>query len=80
MDPKRLTSLSHVRTTFATWKAAQEKTSQLEQALDAAVALYAKGQAAFPDALFNQVQEQRREADALCSLANAAFNGIPSRF
>lgn len=69
MSPKNLAKIDVVTHAFAEWKCVQQKVSRLETQFNDAMALYSKGEGEFPDHLYAELKELRREANALFQLA-----------
>ena len=73
MNPKDLAKIDRATNAFADWKATQEKVAKLEKQLTAEVALYAKGQREFPEQLYAELKELRRQADECFQTAAQAL-------
>jgi hypothetical protein len=58
---------------FGRWDESHQKLLGLERLLGEALALYAKGQAPFPDALHTEIAGLRRHTDALFDAAIGAL-------
>lgn len=69
MIPKNLAKIDPGTHAFAKWKCAEEKVSKLEKQFNDALALYSKGNREFPEPMYAELKELRREADALFLLA-----------